>query len=367
MPDGQNNASLIEGPITTTKRKAGRGRILIAGAVIVVLAVAGLWFFNWWTVGQFLESTNNAYLEADSVVISPKISGYVKDVLVGDNERVAAGTTLLRIDGATYQAAQDMAQAEVAQRRADLVRFQADAARQDAAREEAVARVAVAEAAARFAAEDAARFQRLAKAGADTTQRRDQADSTRDQTAGEVTAARAAVETAARELDSLKAQIGQGQAALQAAEARVHGTSSDLDGIAIESPIAGRVGDRSVRVGQFVQPGTRLMTVVPVQDIYLVANFKETQVGHMKPGQNVTVTIDALPDARISGTVDSLAPGTGTEFALLPPENATGNFTKIVQRVPVRIRLNADAATRESLRPGLSAEVAVDTKPGAGS
>jgi membrane fusion protein (multidrug efflux system) len=333
----------------------------IAGAF---LALIGLWLFNWWTVGRFLESTNNAYLQADAVVISPKISGYVKEVLVGDNALVAAGKTLLRIDGAPYQAAQDVAEAEIAQRRADLVRFQADAAKQEAARAEAVAQVSVAEAAARFAAEDAARFQRLAKAGADTTQRRDEAESTRDQTAGQATAARAAVDTASRELDSLKAQIGQGEAALLSAEAKVHSTQSDLEGITIASPIAGRIGDRSVRVGQFVQPGTRLMTVVPVQDLYLVANFKETQVGRMRPGQQVTVTVDALPDAKISGIVDSLAPGTGTEFALLPPENATGNFTKIVQRVPVRIRLNADPETRDALRPGLSAEVEVDTKPG---
>jgi membrane fusion protein (multidrug efflux system) len=150
---------------------------------------------------------------------------------------------------------------------------------------------------------------------------------------------------------------------LKAAEAKVRGTESDLQGIAIAAPIAGQVADRTVRIGQFVQPGTRLMTLVPVQDLYLVANFKETQVGHMRPGQPVRVTVDALPDAKVTGTVDSIAPGTGSEFALLPPENATGNFTKIVQRVPVRIRLNPDPAWRDVLRPGLSVEAVVDTKP----
>jgi membrane fusion protein (multidrug efflux system) len=363
MPDGQQNATLFAGPVKTPWRKTRGGRMLIAGIGLIILAAIGLWLFNWWTTGRFLESTNDAYLRADAVVISPKISGYVKQVLVGDNEDVPAGKPLLLIDSAPYQAAQDMAEAEVAQRRADLVRFKADAAKQEAARAEAVARVTVAEAAARFAAQDAARFQRLAKAGADTTQRRDQALSTRDQTAGEATAARAAVDTASRELDSLRAQIGQGEAALLAAEARAHETRSDLDGVSVLSPIAGEVGDRTVRVGQFVQPGVRLMTIVPIRDVYIVANFKETQVGRMRPGQPASVTIDALGGAKIDGTVDSLAPGTGSEFALLPPENATGNFTKIVQRVPVRIRLNADRATRDSLRPGLSAEVEVDTKP----
>ncbi len=347
MPDGQQNATLTEGSTNASPRKPSRRRFLILGAAVVALVGVAFWLINWWTTGRFVETTNNAYLQADSVVISPKISGYVKEVLVRDNELVAAGAPLARIDSAPYQAAQDMAEAEIAQRRADLVRFQADAARQEAARAEAVAQVSVAEAAARFAAEDAARFQRLAKTGADTTQHRDQAESMRDQTAGQARAARAAVDTTSRQLDSLK------------------GTRSDLDGVTVESPIAGRVGDRTIRIGQFVQPGTRMMTIVPMADIYLVANFKETQVGRMRPGQPVAVTIDALPDAKISGTVDSLAPGTGTEFALLPPENATGNFTKIVQRVPVRIRLNADSATRELLRPGLSAEVEVNTKTGA--
>ena len=138
--------------------------------------------------------------------------------------------------------------------------------------------------------------------------------------------------------------------------------SKDLQGVTIAAPVAGQVGDRTVRVGQYVQPGTRLMTVVPVQDLYLVANFKETQVGRMRPGQPVDITVDALPGARVSGTVDSLAPGTGSEFALLPPENATGNFTKIVQRIPVRIKIAADAAIREALRPGLSVEAEVNTK-----
>ncbi len=359
MPDGQQNATLTEGSTNASPRKPSRRRFLILGAAVVALVGVAFWLINWCTTVRFVETTNNAYLQADSVVISPKISGYVKEVLVRDNELVAAGAPLARIDSAPYQAAQDMAEAEIAQRRADLVRFQADAARQEAARAEAVAQVSVAEAAARFAAEDAARFQRLAKTGADTTQHRDQAESMRDQTAGQARAARAAVDTTSRQLDSLKAQIG------QAAQARVKGTRSDLDGVTVESPIAGRVGDRTIRIGQFVQPGTRMMTIVPMADIYLVANFKETQVGRMRPGQPVAVTIDALPDAKISGTVDSLAPGTGTEFALLPPENATGNFTKIVQRVPVRIRLNADSATRELLRPGLSAEVEVNTKTGA--
>jgi membrane fusion protein, multidrug efflux system len=368
MPDGQQNlitveAPELETPIRTPWHKSRGGRAVLSGIGLLIAALAALWFFQWWTAGRFLESTNNAYLRADAVVISPKISGYVKEVLVGDNQAVGGGQALLRIDSAPYQAALDMAEADVAQRRADLIRFQADAARQEAVRAEAVAQVTTAEAGARFATQDAARREYLAQIGADATRLRDQAVSTRDQSAGQLTAAKAAVDVAARQIDSLKAQIGQGEAALMAAEARVRSAQSDLDGVEIAAPIAGRVGDRTVRVGQYVQPGTRLMTVVPVQNVYLVANFKETQVGHMRQGQRVDVTVDALPGARIAGTVDSIAPGTGSEFALLPPENATGNFTKIVQRVPVRIHLTPDSATRDVLRPGLSVEAEVDTKP----
>jgi membrane fusion protein (multidrug efflux system) len=361
MPDGLQNSSLFTVSETVpwhTKRR----RLVIACIVLFVLAIAGAWFLRYWTVGRFLESTNNAYLRADAVVISPKISGYVTEVAVGDNQTVGAGQMLIRIDPTPYQAARDTAEAEVAQRKADLLRFRADSARQEGARAEAAAQVVVAQAAARFAATDAARRIHLAEIGADAIRFSDEAVSNRDKTAGQLTAARAAVEVATRQLDSLNAQIGQGEAALKAAEAKLRSAAADLEGVAIAAPISGQVGDRTVRVGQYVQPGTRLMTVVPVENVYLVANFKETQVGRMRPGQPVDIAVDALPDADVRGTVDSLAPGTGSEFALLPPENATGNFTKVVQRVPVRIRIDADPAVRAALRPGLSVEAEVNTK-----
>jgi membrane fusion protein (multidrug efflux system) len=361
MPDGHQNSSLftVSEPAPWHKRHR---RVLMGGIALLIILAAGGSFLRYWTVGRYRESTNNAYLRADAVVISPKISGYVTEVAVGDNQTVAAGQMLIKIDPTPYQAARDMAEAELAQRKADLIRFRADAGRQVAARSEAVAQVSVAEAAARFAASDAARRVHLAQIGADAVRFSDEAVSNRDKTAGQLTAARAAVDVATRQLDSLNAQIGQGEAALKAAGAKLRSAESDLRGVTIAAPVAGQVGDRTARVGQYVQPGTRLMTVVPVQELYLVANFKETQVGRMRPGQPVEITVDALPGAKVNGTIDSLAPGTGSEFALLPPENATGNFTKIVQRVPVRIRIMADAATRDLLRPGLSVEAEVDTK-----
>jgi membrane fusion protein (multidrug efflux system) len=160
----------------------------------------------------------------------------------------------------------------------------------------------------------------------------------------------------------LKAQLAQAQAQLAAARESLSQAEIDLSDTVVRSPIAGRVGDRTVQLGQFAQPGTRLLTIVPTAQIYLVANFKETQVRNMRPGQPAEISVDAYPDLALTGAVDSFAPGTGAQFALLPPENATGNFTKIVQRVPVRIRVNAPEQAAPAFVPGLSIEVSVNTK-----
>jgi membrane fusion protein (multidrug efflux system) len=332
MPDDQTQISLTAPP-----RRRSRA-VLGIGAAVLALAAGAYWLQGWWTHGRFIETTNNAYLQADTVVVAPKIAGYVTAVAVADNQVVRRGQVLARIDSAQYQAAYDMAGAELAQRQADLARFTADAARQEAAQAEAVAQVDVVQAASRLADTEAVRFRQLAKTGAETAERRDQADSTRAQSTAQLAVSRAAVVTAARAVDSLRAQIAQGRAAVAAAEARLR--------------------------GQYVQAGTRLLSVVPVESIYLLANFKETQLAHMHPGQPATVTLDALPGVTLAGTVESISPGTGADFALLPPENATGNFTKIVQRVPVRIALAVDPSRRGVLRSGLSAEAAVDTRAG---
>jgi membrane fusion protein (multidrug efflux system) len=342
--------------------ESGRKRqiFLLVGTGILAAGIA--FFLYWWLIGRYWEGTDNAYVQADAVVISPKVAGYVAEVAVGDNQQVTARQLLVRIDAAPYQASADLADAQVAAGRADLIRYQADVRRQQAIAAEMAAQAAVAETAARLAIGDAGRFERLASTGADTVQRRDTAAAERDMTRSRLAAARAAAESAQRQIAAMEAQVGQGQAALRAAEARSRSAKADLTGGRISSPIAGVIGDRTVRVGQYVQPGTRLMTVVPTQALFLIANFKETQLKRMRVGQPVQVHVDALDGPAIDGIIDSLAPGTGAQFALLPPENATGNFTKIVQRVPVRIRLQLDAAQRAALRPGLSAEVEVDTR-----
>jgi membrane fusion protein, multidrug efflux system len=327
-------------------------------AAIALLIALWVWYQQW----RYIEKTDNAYLQADAVVIAPRIAGNIIELAVSDNQVVAREQTLVRIDPSTYRAVLDAAAAEVAQRKAELARIDVDIRRQREIQTEADAQVNVTEAAARIAEVEAGRFERLAKTGADTIQHRDEANTTREQTRNQLIAVRAASRSAVLQAELLQAQVTQGRAALQAAEARLRAAQTDMDATTIRSPIDGIVGDRTVRVGQFAQPGTRLLTVVPGGETYLVANFKETQLRYMRVGQHAEVEIDALPGPPIKAVVESLAPGTGAEFALLPPDNATGNFTRIVQRVPVRIALELDEKTRALLRPGLSATVHIDTR-----
>jgi membrane fusion protein (multidrug efflux system) len=359
MPSSNTGASGDASNGAAPRRKAPRFLL----PVVLLLAAMGLAALGyWWLVGRFIQDTDDAYLQADSVTVAPKVSGYVTEVYVGDNATVKAGDPLVRLDGRQYQAALDQSTATVDARRADLLQAQAGIAQQQAAIEQARAQLQVAQVNARHTEDEVRRYGPLAKSGAESGDQLSVLVSNRDQARATLTADKAALDQAQARMADLHAQIAQAQAQLEAAQASAKQAQLDLQDTLIRSSLDGRVGDRTVRVGQYAQPGTRLMTVVPVQSIYLTANFKETQIGRMRAGQAATVRVDALPDADLHGVVDSFAPGTGSQFALLPPENATGNFTKIVQRVPVRIRIDADEQTRKRLVPGLSVTVEVDTR-----
>ena len=342
------------------RRSKVRQFLLPVGVVVLIAAVIALAY--WWVVGRFMQSTDDAYLQADSVTIAPKISGYVTDVYVGDNVAVKAGDPLVRLDNRQYQAALNQAQATVDARQADILRAQAGIQQQRAAIEQAKAQQLAAQISSRHADDEVRRYGPLATTGAESGDQLSVLVSNRDQARATLAADTAAVDQAQARIADLTAQIAQARAQLEAAQASAQQSRLDLQDTVVRSTLAGRVGDRTVRVGQYAQPGTRMMTVVPVQSVYLTANFKETQIGQMRAGQHASVHVDALPDADLHGVVDSFAPGTGSQFALLPPENATGNFTKIVQRVPVRIRVDTDDQTRKLLVPGLSVTVDVDTR-----
>ncbi|PVX86564.1 HlyD family secretion protein [Paraburkholderia unamae] len=342
------------------RRGAKRTLLILLG--LVALVAASLWLGRWWLVGRFIESTDDAYLQADSVTIAPKVSGYVTDVYVADNQAVKAGDPLVKLDARQYQVALDQARATVDARTADIEHAQAQIEQQHANVAQAEAQQQVAQVSLRHANDEVARYTPLAASGAETTERLAELKSNRDKAQATLAADAAAVISSRSQIAALDAQLSQARAQLEAARANAAQSQLDLDNTVVKSALAGRVGDRTVRVGQYVQPGTRMLTVVPVQSTYLTANFKETQIGRMRAGQPVELHVDALPGHTLHGVVDSFSPGTGAQFALLPPENATGNFTKIVQRVPVRIRLDTGPETRSVLLPGMSVTVDVDTR-----
>ncbi|MGE8132273.1 HlyD family secretion protein [Novosphingobium subterraneum] len=345
----------------------GEGRKKLIGRIALGALAAGAFYgayalYEYETVGKFMQDTEDAYVKADGVTISSKLGGYVRRVAVSDNQAVDQGTLLVQIDPTDYNTrlAQSSAQVDVAR----ATETAAVAAIQEAQSAVGQARAAL-QASQRELAYlngEVARMRPLVASGAEPKQAFDQLVANRDKAAADVAAKQAGLSAASDRVTSARAQAGQSAAQIKAAQAQREAASTDLETTRIAAPIGGKIGNSTVRVGQFVQPGQRLMTIVPTEAIYVEANFKETQIGLMRPGQPVTVHVDALPDVDFHGTVESITPGTGANFSLIPPQNATGNFTKIVQRVPVRIRINAGPESRKVLVPGLSLSVEVDTR-----
>ncbi len=343
------------------RRRNGRTKLVLLLFLVVALAAGLWWYIGYQNHGKFLQETNDATVQADMVTIAPRVSGYVAAVLVAENQDVAAGTPLVRIDprDARATAAQAEAQIAVAGAQADAARAQID--EQYAAIEQARAQLAAARSKAAYDAREVARYRPLAASGAETRQQLAQLELTARQSADNVRAGQAALAAQQRRVAALDAQVAQGRAQGQAARAQLSAANVDVGATQLTAPIAGRIGDRTVTVGQYVQAGTRLMSIVPLDRLYVTANFKETQLALMRPGQPVEIRVDALDGVTLKGRVESLAPGTGAQFSLLPPQNATGNFTKITQRVPVRVSIEATPAARRLLVPGLSVTVTVDT------
>ncbi|MCP3733640.1 HlyD family secretion protein [Sphingomonas sp. RP10(2022)] len=361
-----------DAPAETSEPKSSplkNPRVRIVLLLVLAAAVIGgvLWYVRYQSVGKFMQGTDDAYIQADAVTISPKVSGYVDRLFVADNQQVKAGAPLLQIDARDYraQAAQVEAQIDVA--RANAAGVRAQISEQQAAIDKARSDLAAARSDAAFAHAEVVRYQPLAASGAETREKLSQLQNQARQADAQVAAANAALISATRRVGTLQAQVRQAQAQGEASRAQLQAANVNVGATILRASIDGRVGDKTVRTGQFVQAGTRLMSIVPVQQLYVTANFKETQLGLMRVGQPVTLEADALPGVEIHGHVESVSPGTGAQFSLLPPQNATGNFTKIVQRVPVRIALDAGAETRKLLVPGMSVDVTVDTRSAKGA
>ncbi len=344
------------------KAKRSKRRILLLALLFAALAGVGYFGNYWWTEGRFLVSTDDAYVKADMSVISAKVPGYITAVPIKENMSVQAGDTLAQIDDRDYQIAAAAARNKLATEDATIQRLRQQTVAQQALIEQAKAQLLSAKASQVRAIADFGRAQSLARQEFGSLQKLDLAQAERDQAQAGVKAAEAAQLSAEANLSVLSAQVKEAEGVRAELQTSLGKALLDLSYTAVKAPFAGIIGNKAVQLGQYVQPGTRLLSLVPLDTAYIEANYKETQLDRIRPGQPADVAVDAANGRVFHGVVESIAPASGAQYSLLPPENATGNFTKIVQRVPVRIRVDGGAIREGILRPGLSVVTYVDTK-----
>jgi len=357
-----SNKPEVAAGVPPAAKKFNFRKALLTGAALAMLAGTAWYGWDYWTVGRFQVSTDDAYVKADNTTVAPKVSGYLSQVLVGDNERIKAGQILAQIDDRDFNVALDQAKADVAAARAAIASKQAQLEVQQAVINAAKATIDVDQAAVTFADQDNKRYTDLAATGSGSVQNAQQAQW---RIAGaQATLARdnANLVSALKQVDLLNAEIVQANATLARAQAIQGQAELNLGYTTIIAPIDGIVGNRTLRAGQFVQAGTQLMSVVPASGAYVIANYKETQLTDVHRGQAVEIAVDMFPGQIVRGHVDSIAPASGQEFALLPPDNATGNFTKVVQRIPVKIALDSGSHSLIALRPGMSVIPTIETR-----
>jgi membrane fusion protein (multidrug efflux system) len=327
-------------------------------AYLVILALA-IWAAIWLLSGSTSETTNDAYVTADFTLVAPRIAGQLSEVLVQDNEEVKAGQVLVRIDDRDFRAALMSAQADVVAAKASVANYEAEIARQPALVDQARATLRADDATLEFARENASRYRNLSEAGAGTTQEQQHSSSALAEEIAQQAHNRAALIATEQNLEVLRTLRDKAAGALAHAEAALEQAKLNLSYTVIPAPVDGKVGRRSARVGAFVTVGAPLLAIVPLSEAYVVANFQENQLTRMRPGDPVRIKVDTFPGVVIHGHVDSLAPATGVSFAPIAPDNATGNFTKIVQRVPVKITIDRGQQAASELSVGLSVETEV--------
>ena len=357
-------AAPVAEPSKPKKKGLGKKPVILA-VLAAALGFGGYEGYHWWTNGRFMVSTDDAYVQADITLLSAKISGYVASVAVTNNQSVNAGDLIAKIDDGDYRFALQSAKDKLATQRSAIDRIgrQIEAGRASVAQAEA--QVVSAQAEAERAEGDYARQQQLARSDFTSRAALENAKAARDRANADVMSAQAAVAAAQANVEVLAAQRTEGERLAAEYQTSVDKAERDLSFTEIRAPVDGVIGNKAVEIGSYVQPGARLAALVPLTSVHVDANFKETQLASLRPGQTVHVKVDAFPDSDIVGKVESVSPASGAVFSLLPPENATGNFTKIVQRVPVRVTVSPEVAQQGLLRPGLSVEVDVDTRTSA--
>ncbi len=352
----------VEAPRPAPARPRRFGRIIAGVVILAALVVGAQWAHRWWTVSRFVVSTDDAYVRAEVSTIATKVGGYVAAIGVRNGDVVRAGDLIARIDEGDYVLAVEAARHRVETQRATIDRLarQVDAAR--AVANQSATQISGARADASRATADFNRYAALAERDFASRSRLDQARADRERAISAVNAAEAALVSARANVDVAAAQTIEAERVLAELRTALARVDRDHGFTLIRAPFDGVIGNKAVQAGDFVQPAARIAALVPLDRIWIEANFKETQITRLRPGQLVEIAVDALPDRLFTGHIESFSPASGAVFSLLPPENATGNFTKIVQRVPLRISIPAEVAAAGLLRPGLSVVVRVDTR-----
>ena len=339
--------------------------MVLMGVGLLLALAAASYGVHYFLVGRFLVSTDDAYVRANATTLGARVSGHVATIMAGDNTVVRAGEVVFKIDDGDYRIAVDAARTKIATQQATIDRVGRQVAAQESAAEQAKAQLASAEAGLKRAGLDFDRQQELSNKGFASRATFEQSEAGRDQGVAGVRSARAAYDSAVSNVEVARAQQIESRALLAELQTALAKAERDLDFTSVRAPVDGTFSNRLVSTGDFIVVGQRLGNVVPLNDVFIDANFKETQLKRIRPGQPVTISVDAYGHRKFAAIVDSISPAAGSVFTLLPPDNATGNFTKIVQRLPVRLRVPSDVARQNLLRAGMSVYATVDTSEGA--
>ena len=352
-------------PAAAAAPKSGKRKFILLGFLALLVLAAASYATYYVLVGRFYVSTDDAYVRANNTMLGARVAGHIAAILPGDNALVRKGDVIFRIDDGDYKIAVDAASTRIGTQEATIARIGRQVTAAVTAVEQAQANLASAEAGLKRAGLDYERQQSLSTKGFASHATFEQSEAARDQGVAGVKAAQAAYDAARDNVDVTKAQQAEAQAQLAELKTQLAKAERDLDFSYVRAPVDGVFSNRLVNTGDFIAVGQRLGNVVPLDDVYIDANFKETQLKRIRPGQPVTIKVDAYGFRKFTGIVDSISPAAGSVFTLLPPDNATGNFTKIVQRLPVRVRVPKDVARQNLLRAGMSVYATVDTNKGA--
>jgi membrane fusion protein (multidrug efflux system) len=366
MPDAPAIAQPVAAPPAAAAATKPRKRKLVLSGILAVLTLAGAAYgVHYFLVGRFYVGTDDAYVRANNTTLGARVSGHIAAILPGDNKVVHSGDVIFKIDDGDYRIAVDAARTKIATQSATIDRIGRQIIALEGAAEQAKAQLASAVAGLKRAGLDFDRQQDLSNKGYASRATFEVSEASRDQGAAAVKSAQAAFDTALSNVEVTKAQQDEARAQLAELKTSLAKAERDLDFTSVRAPVEGAFSNRMVNIGDFIVVGQRLGNVVPLDDVYIDANYKETQLKRIRPGQPVEISVDAYGHRKFEGVVDSISPAAGSVFTLLPPDNATGNFTKIVQRLPVRIRVPRDVARQNLLRAGMSVYTTVDTREGA--